>query len=112
MPHGVDVPYVFQTLERNDPKFTAGDRADAPRVVILGESVARRFWGADDPVGKRLKWGGPDGPAPWLEVVGVVEDGRYRGLESVSLDGYVPFEQSPWPLNHLVIRTAADPASS
>jgi ABC-type antimicrobial peptide transport system permease subunit len=44
-------------------------------------------------------------------VVGVVEDGRYRGLESVSLDVYVPYEQSPWPLNHLVIRTAADPAS-
>jgi predicted lysophospholipase L1 biosynthesis ABC-type transport system permease subunit len=79
--------------------------------VILGESVARRFWGGDDPVGRRLKWGGPDGPAPWLEVVGVVEDGRYRGLESVSLDVYVPYEQSPWPLNHLVIRTAADPGS-
>jgi putative ABC transport system permease protein len=91
--------------------FTADDRAEAPRVVILGESVARRFWGGDDPVGKRLKWGGPDGPAPWMEVVGVVEDGRYRGLESVSLDVYVPFEQSPWPLNHLVIRTGADPAA-
>jgi hypothetical protein len=91
--------------------FTADDRADAPRVVILGESVARRFWSGDDPVGTRIKWGAPDGPAPWLEVVGVVEDGRYRGLETVSLDVYVPHEQSPWPLNHLVIRTAADPAS-
>jgi ABC-type antimicrobial peptide transport system permease subunit len=39
-----------------------------------------------------------------------VEDGRYRGLERVSLDVYVPFEQSPWPLNHLVVRTTADPA--
>jgi putative ABC transport system permease protein len=46
-----------------------------------------------------------------MEVVGVVEDGRYRGLESVSLDVYVPYEQSPWPLNHLVIRTTANPAS-
>jgi putative ABC transport system permease protein len=91
--------------------FTADDRAESPRVVILGESVARRFWGGDDPVGKRLKWGGLDGPAPWLEIVGVVEDGRYRGLENVSLDVYVPYEQSPWPLNHLVIRTTADPAS-
>jgi predicted permease len=91
--------------------FTDADRADAPGVVILGESVARRFWGADDPVGRRIKWGGPSGPAPWLEVVGVVEDGRYRGLERVSLDVYVPYEQSPWPLNHLVIRTTSDPAS-
>ena len=31
-------------------------------------------------------------------------------LEQVSLDAYVPFEQSPWPLNHLVLRTAAEPA--
>jgi putative ABC transport system permease protein len=91
--------------------FTAQDRAEAPRVAVLGESVARRFWPGDDPVGSRIKWGAPDGPAPWLEVVGVVEDGRYRGLEQVSLDVYVPFEQSPWPLNHLVIRTTADPAA-
>jgi predicted permease len=91
--------------------FTPDDRADAPRVVILGESVARRFWSGESPLGVRIKWGPPDGPAPWLEVVGVVEDGRYRGLESVSLDVYVPFEQSPWPLNHLVIRTAADPSA-
>ena len=91
--------------------FSRADGPQAPRVVILGESIARRFWPGDDPVGKRIKWGGPDGPAPWLEVVGVVEDGRYRGLESVSLDAYVPYEQSPWPMNHLVMRTSGDPGS-
>jgi putative ABC transport system permease protein len=90
--------------------FSRADGPEAPRVVVLGETVARRFWPGEDPVGRRIKWGGPDGPSPWLEVVGVVEDGRYRGLESVSLDAYVPYEQSPWPLNHLVMRTHADPA--
>jgi putative ABC transport system permease protein len=44
-------------------------------------------------------------------VVGVVEDSRYRGLETVTLDAYVPYEQSPWPLNHLVLRTRSDPAA-
>ena len=63
--------------------FTAADRADAPRVVILGRSVARRLWPGADPIGRRLKWGGPDSPSPWVTVVGVVEDGRYRGLETV-----------------------------
>jgi predicted permease len=91
--------------------FTAADRADTRRVVILGESVVRRFWPGADPIGSRIKWGGPEGPAPWVEVVGVVEDGRHRGLESVSLDVYVPYEQSPWPLNHLVVRTRSDPAA-
>ncbi len=91
--------------------FTRADAPGAPRVVILGESIARRFWPGDDPVGKRIKWGGPDSPAPWLEVVGVVEDSRYRGLEAVSLDAYVPYEQSPWPMNHLVMRTSGDPGA-
>ena len=50
---------------RQGRAFTADDRADAPRVVILGESVARRFWGSESPVGARIKWGGPDGPGPW-----------------------------------------------
>jgi putative ABC transport system permease protein len=89
--------------------LTAADRADAPRFVILGRSVARRLWPGADPVGRRIKWGGPDSPSPWTTVVGVVEDGRYRGLETVSLDAYVPHDQSPWPLNHLVLRTRSDP---
>ena len=89
--------------------FSEADRADAPRVVILGRSVARRLWPGADPVGRRIKWGGPDSPSPWVTVVGVVEDGRYRGLENVSLDAYVPHTQSPWPLNHLVLRTRSDP---
>ena len=91
--------------------FTRADGPDAPRVAVLGESVARRFWPGEDPVGKRIKWGMPDTPSPWIEVVGVVEDGRYRGLEAVSLDAYVPYEQSPWPLNHIVMRTRSDPAT-
>ena len=91
--------------------FSRADGPEAPKVVILGESVARRLWHGEDPVGKRMKWGGPDGAAPWLEVVGLVEDGSYRGLESVSLDAYVPYEQSPWPMNHLVMRTSGDPGA-
>jgi putative ABC transport system permease protein len=92
-------------------RLACTDGAEAPRVVIIGEAVARRFWPGQDPVGKRMKWGGTDSPAPWLEVVGVVEDSRYRGLETVTLDAYVPYEQSPWPLNHLVLRTRSDPAA-
>jgi putative ABC transport system permease protein len=80
-------------------------------VAVLGESVARRFWPGENPIGRRIKWGGPDNPVPWIEVVGIVEDSRARGLEQVTLDAYVPYEQSPWPLNHLVLRTRSDPAA-
>jgi hypothetical protein len=55
-------------------EFLETDRADAPLVCIISESLARRFWPNQDPIGRRLKWGRLDGPRPWLTVVGVVGD--------------------------------------
>lgn len=86
--------------------FTPADREDAPPVVIVSRPVAELLWPGESPVGQRLKWGGPESSNPWIEVVGVVGDGRYRRLEDVSLNVYVPHRQSPWPLQHLVVRSA------
>jgi putative ABC transport system permease protein len=91
--------------------FGDADSETAPRVVIVSVATARRFWPNDSPVGKRLKWGPPDSPAPWMEVVGVVGAARYRDPRTESLDVYVPYTQSPWTLNHLVLRTAGEPAA-
>ena len=41
MPHGVDVPYVFQTLDRNDPKLTPGDRAISETVSTYWTNFAK-----------------------------------------------------------------------
>ena len=41
MPHGVDVPYVFQTLDHNDPKLTAGDRAISETVATYWTNFAK-----------------------------------------------------------------------
>src|SRR5690606_16518372 len=89
--------------------FTPADREDAPGVVVVSRKVAERFWPGADPVGRRLKWGGPDSPTPWLTVVGVGEDARYRSLREASWNVYAPHAQSPWPLNHLVLRASGDP---
>jgi len=86
------------------------DDEKAPRVVIVSAATARRFWPNASPIGKRLKWGPPDSPAPWVEVVGVVGAARYRDPRVESLDVYVPYTQSPWKLIHLVVRAAGDPA--
>ena len=75
--------------------FTADDRAGTPRVAVLGERWRGGFWPGADPVGQRIKWGGPDSPSPWVTVVGTVEDRRYRRLEQVSLDAYVPSSRVP-----------------
>ena len=89
--------------------FSDADDSTAPNVVIVSAATALRFWPNESPVGKRLKWGPVESPAPWVEVVGVVGSARYRDPRVESLDVYVPYTQSPWKLNHLVVRAAGDP---
>ncbi|HMB52967.1 MAG TPA: FtsX-like permease family protein, partial [Thermoanaerobaculia bacterium] len=89
--------------------FARSDDADAPGVVVVSRALAEAHWPGESPVGKRLKWGGPESQSPWLEIVGVAGDARYRRMEEVSLDVYVPHTQTTWSLNHLVVRTAGDP---
>jgi predicted permease len=84
------------------------DRADAPPVVVINETMARRYWPNEDPIGKRISGEGQDGP--WVTVVGVVRDVRHNGLDQAPLvEMYLPFEQQPGRGMTLVVRTARDP---
>jgi len=56
------------------------DRDEAGPGVVINEAGARRFWGEEDPLGKRFGFG--DNPSTWLTVVGVVGDVRQWGPES------------------------------
>jgi predicted permease len=88
-----------------------GDDASAPKVALVSASFARRTWG--DPaaaVGRRIKAGKPDSDKPWIEVVGVVEDVRYRALTTEKADVYLPYGQSSWRPNYLALRTDGDAA--
>jgi putative ABC transport system permease protein len=59
--------------------FTPRDRAGAPEVAIVNETMARIYWGDRSPIGGRIRMGGnPD--RPWITVVGVVRDLRHNGL--------------------------------
>ncbi len=102
---------VFGIPFRSGREFSPNDTMDRPRVAILSESLAKRLFGSpESAVGKRLKlWpGSPD--SPFRTIVGVVSDVRYRELEEVRLDIYVPLEQSESAIiNHLALRTASDP---
>jgi putative ABC transport system permease protein len=91
--------------------FADSDAAGAAPVAIVSRAVADRFWPQGDALGARLKWGGPEGEAPWLTVVGIAGDARYRGVETVSLDAYVPFRQSQWPPRTLALRAQGDPGA-
>ena len=77
--------------------FSPGDRAGAPRVVVINESAARTFWPGKEALGRRVRVGqGNFTPAgTWAEVVGVVGDVRYGALERAARpDVYVPIMQA------------------
>jgi predicted permease len=91
--------------------FTARDTLGAPPVVIVDETLARRHWPGEDPVGRRVLLQGASGPLPH-EVVGVVGDVRAHGLEEPVEGGmYLPFRQAPGPVIGITMRTGLDPAS-
>jgi putative ABC transport system permease protein len=94
--------------------FTAEDKADSPPVVLINETFARRFFGSENPIGKRI---GLSRPIDWRQIVGVVRDTRNYGLDSeVKPECYLSYLQnSPdylagsasWMV--LVVRTETDP---
>ncbi|MCI0486765.1 MAG: ABC transporter permease [Blastocatellia bacterium] len=107
-------PQFFSTLGIPLVKgrdFTADDHAQAPGVTIISEALAQRYWPGEDPIGKRLKE--TDAGDPWLSVVGVVRDVKYRRLPqnpNADPDVYYPLLQAPNRDLHLAVRTEADPA--
>jgi putative ABC transport system permease protein len=73
----VPVPGYFESMSQpilQGRDFNAGDTADAPLVCIVSQSIAKRFWPNDSPIGKRIRGGRLDGNRPWLKIVGVVGD--------------------------------------
>jgi putative ABC transport system permease protein len=110
----VDAGY-FKTLEVPfiaGRAFTEYDNETAPQVVIINESMARRHFNGQDPVGKRIKAGPLEDESPWATIVGVVKDLKHSGLDAdVRPQLYFPYQQKLW--GHLVIvaRSATDAAS-
>ncbi len=91
--------------------FDDRDRRDSAPVVIVNETLARRYWPGEDPIGKRIKGFDPRGKHDdWLTVVGLVRDTRSGGLERAPFSQiYEVQAQRGEPLGNLVIRTAGDP---
>jgi len=106
-------PHYFRTFEiplKAGREFDGQDKAENPRVVIVSESMAKRFFGTPAAaIGKRLKLDPNDAEEPWRQIVGVAGDVRYRELQTSRLDLYVPHGQSTPSLNHFAIRSTLDP---
>jgi predicted permease len=87
--------------------FDAHDRDGAERVVVVSRALARRHWGAEDPVGKRIS---ANRGQNWSRVVGIVGDVRQTGIAQEPPDVvYLPFAQFPGYTSTLFVRTSGDP---
>src|SRR3954447_13370928 len=81
------------------------DAQGQPRVVVVSESVAKRFFGGHA-LGQRMKQGGAGVEGPWLTIVGIVADVRNDGLRIASRGTmYVPLEQWDTSAAWLMVRS-------
>ena len=91
--------------------FDQSDRPESSQVALISESLARRYWPNEDPLGKGIQYGNMDGDTHLLRVVGVVSDVREFGLEANTRPTvYVHYLQRPWQARGfaIVARTSGD----
>jgi putative ABC transport system permease protein len=96
--------------------FTAQDTATAPGVAVVSQTVARRLWPGENPVGKRISMEDHPKAGDWLTIVGVVDDIQQMDLrKKPSATVYQPYVQvhGLFFLSHMsfVVRTASNPDS-
>jgi putative ABC transport system permease protein len=90
--------------------FAATDVRDSEPVLIISRATADLFWRGEDPVGKRVKFGGFQSDNPWYTVIGVVENVRHFALDQVPRpEIYRPYSQAAWPVMAIVAKTAGEP---
>jgi putative ABC transport system permease protein len=103
-------PDYFRTMGislRAGRLFSDGDTESAPSVALLSETLARKLFPSDDPLGKRLAVGGLN-----ATIIGVVSDIRYTGLDGeVEQAVYLTYRQLPRSGMALVLRSTMEPSS-
>ena len=92
--------------------FSETDTLESPSAVVISESMAREFWPNENPIGKRLTLSFYPGKV--REVIAVVGDVKFRGLDSRKslATVYVPLSQITFWNQAMVVRTSKDPASA
>lgn len=92
--------------------FSDGDNADSPPVIIINQTLARRWWPNESALGKRIKQGFPESDAPYRAIVGVIGDLKQEGLDAPQLpEVFFPIGQMPSEAMTLVTRTSTAPMS-
>jgi putative ABC transport system permease protein len=111
---GVVDEHFFDTMNTEialGRAFTSSDTVESPRVAIVNEEFAKRYWPNQDPVGKRLRLDNSKGP--WVEVVGMTNTGKYVFVgESPTPFLYLPLAQSDRTAMSLLVETKSADAAA
>jgi len=95
--------------------FSEESRPKIPGTVIINQALARSAWPGENPLGKRLKFGGPSSTYPWLTAGGVVGDARLVGLATAAEDVmFMPYLHGERVSSgfQMIVRTGSDPVSA
>jgi putative ABC transport system permease protein len=96
--------------------FTDADNEKAPPVALVNDTLARKYWPNENPVGKRFMWGhlnpASKTPPKWIAVVGVVHDTKLYGLANPArLEVYDPLRQDVNNDMDLIVQSRLDPST-
>jgi putative ABC transport system permease protein len=106
---GLDYFRLLGTPIKQGRAFNSADTAQAPRVVIINEAMARRYFPGEDPLGQRFRLGPKD---DWATIVGIAGQAKGGGVEPdmLQLQLFFPYAQQPSASLFLLVRTELDPA--
>jgi putative ABC transport system permease protein len=107
----VAAPTYFHTLGvpiTSGRGISGQDGDSAPRVIVLAETARRALFPTGDGLGRRVRLTSDKSIDPWLTVVGIAGDTRYRQFDAVRPSAYLPAAQAPWRASVLLIRTRSD----
>jgi putative ABC transport system permease protein len=116
LPNGMyqlTTPSYFDTMRiplRAGRLIGESDGAGAPKVVVISQHMADRWWKNQSPLGQHIRLGAADSKSPWLTIVGVVGDTVHSPYDREPRRVlYVPFQQAPALGMDIGIRTSGDP---
>jgi putative ABC transport system permease protein len=92
--------------------FGPEDTAAAAPVLVVNESMARKYWPSGGALGQRFKWGSVASDDPWRTIVGIVRDVKHFGLDAEAApEVYMPAAQMSSSAMTIAVRTPRDPAA-
>jgi putative ABC transport system permease protein len=100
---------AVQTPMRSGRAIEKSDRADAPLVAVINETMASTLFPGENPVGKRLRLINAEQSNEWRTIVGVAGDINFRGLSEEPVPTiYTPFAQTPFMWLYFMVRPATN----